>query len=132
MVLRISLNVIAQSLQNHCPGGASVNKAALHIGAVAFVHRSSSSLNGQVHFHVCVVDGAVQAAPVAALLALPMVLFHSEPAIRVGNPGIARGFMSVPTRDASALVVEWPIRFFFICSSMVSFKGNAPCTTAQT
>jgi hypothetical protein len=36
---------IAQSLQAHCPGAANVEKAALHIGAVALIHRSGSSLN---------------------------------------------------------------------------------------
>jgi len=41
-----------------------VNKAALCIGAVAFIHRFGSSLYEHVHFHVCVVDGVfeVQAA----------------------------------------------------------------------
>ena len=57
MVLRIFLRVIAQSLQAHSPGAAQVDKAALHIGAVAFIHRFGSSLNEHVHFHVCVVDG---------------------------------------------------------------------------
>ncbi len=34
-VLRIFLRVIEQSLSAHCPGAARVDKAALHIGAVA-------------------------------------------------------------------------------------------------
>ena len=38
MVLRIFLRVIAQSLQAQSPGAANVNKVALHIGAVAFIH----------------------------------------------------------------------------------------------
>ncbi|GDX58426.1 hypothetical protein LBMAG30_25890 [Comamonadaceae bacterium] len=42
MVLRIFLRVIAQSLQDHSPGAASVHKAAQHIGAVAFIHRFSA------------------------------------------------------------------------------------------
>jgi hypothetical protein len=45
-VLRICLRVIAQSLQTHYPGAANVNKAALLIGAIAFIHRFGSSLNG--------------------------------------------------------------------------------------
>jgi hypothetical protein len=45
MVLRIFLRVIAQSLQDHSPGAAQVDKAALHIGAVAFIHRFGSSLS---------------------------------------------------------------------------------------
>jgi hypothetical protein len=32
----------------------------LHIGAVAFIHRFGSSLNGHVHFHVRVVDGVFE------------------------------------------------------------------------
>ncbi len=60
MVLRIFLRVIAQSLQSNCPGAAQVDRAALHIGAVAFIHRFGSSLNGHVHFHVCVVDGVFE------------------------------------------------------------------------
>jgi hypothetical protein len=55
MVLRIFLRGIAQSLQDHCVGAARVDKATLHIGAVAFIHRFGSSLNGHVHFHVCAV-----------------------------------------------------------------------------
>ncbi len=60
MVLRIFLRVIAQSLSANCPGAAQVNKAAQHIGAIAFIHRFGSSLNGHVHFHVCVVDGVFE------------------------------------------------------------------------
>ena len=40
-----------------------MNKAALHLGAVAFIPRFGSSLNGHVHFHVFVVDGAFEAVP---------------------------------------------------------------------
>ena len=89
MVLRIFLRVIAQSLQSNSPGAAQVDKAALHIGAVAFIHRFGSSLSQHVHFHVCVVDGVfeqvagegavdadadVQAPP-------PGVIFHPASAI---------------------------------------------------
>ncbi|WP_367121948.1 hypothetical protein [Rhodoferax sp.] len=34
-----------------------MGNAALHIGAVAFINRFDSSLNGRIHFQVCVVDG---------------------------------------------------------------------------
>ncbi len=61
MVLRIFLRVIAQGLQTHAPGAANVDTAALHIGAVTFIHRFGSSLNDHVHFHVCVVDGVFEA-----------------------------------------------------------------------
>ena len=57
MVLRIFLRVIAHSLADHSPGAANADGAALHIGAVAFIHRFGSSLNEHVHFHICVVDG---------------------------------------------------------------------------
>ena len=36
MVLRIFLRVIAQTLQTHSPGAADVDRAALHIGGIAF------------------------------------------------------------------------------------------------
>jgi hypothetical protein len=73
MVLRIFLRVIAQSLQSNCPGAAQVDRAALHIGAVAFIHRFGSSLNGHVHFHVCVVDGVFEE--------VPGIVFHPASAI---------------------------------------------------
>ena len=57
MVLRIFLRVIAQALQSHSPGAQTMDRAALQIGALAFIHRFGSSLNGHVHFPVCVVDG---------------------------------------------------------------------------
>ena len=63
MVLRIFLRVIAQSLQSNSPGTAQLDRAALHIGAVAFIDRFGSSLNGHVHFHVCVVDGVFEEVP---------------------------------------------------------------------
>lgn len=60
MALRIFLRVIAQNLQSNSPGAENVDQAALHIGAIAFIHRSGSSLNEHVHFHVCVVDGVFE------------------------------------------------------------------------
>jgi hypothetical protein len=56
-VLRIFLRVIAQSLQANCPGA---DKASLHTGAVAFIHRFGSSLNEHVHFHSCAVEGVFE------------------------------------------------------------------------
>ena len=44
MVLRTFLRVIAQSLHTYCTGATQVDKAALHIGAVAFIHRFSSDI----------------------------------------------------------------------------------------
>ena len=60
MVLRIFLRVISQSLSTNCHSAASVDKAALHIGAVAFIHRFGSGLNGHVHLHLCAVDGVYE------------------------------------------------------------------------
>ena len=51
MVLRIFLRVIAQSLQDHCAGAAQMDKTALHIGEVAFIHWGTDW------------DGAAQPAP---------------------------------------------------------------------
>jgi len=87
MVLRIFLRVIAQSLQTHSPGAANVDKATLHIGAVAFIHRFGSSLNAHVHFHVCVVDGVFEEIPVAVVgqtdvqSSPPGIVFHPASAI---------------------------------------------------
>ena len=87
MVLRIFLRVIAQRLSANCPGAADVNKAAQHIGAVAFIHRFGSSLNGHVHFHVCAVDGVFEEVPVAvageanAQSSPPGIIFHPASAI---------------------------------------------------
>ncbi len=58
--LRIFLRVIAQTLQDCSSGAANADRAKLHIGAVAFIHRFGSSLNEHVHFHVCVVDGVFE------------------------------------------------------------------------
>jgi hypothetical protein len=80
MVLRIFLRVIAQTLQTSSPGAAHVDKAAMHIGAVAFIHRFGSSLNEHVHFHVCVVDGVFEAvageAGAGTQGTAPSVMFH--------------------------------------------------------
>ena len=87
MVLSIFLRVIAQNLQAHCLGAAKADKASLHIGAVAFIHRFGSSLNEHVHFHVCVVDGVFEevagegdAQPQAQATA-PRVIFHQASGI---------------------------------------------------
>ena len=67
MVLRVFLRVIAQSLQSNSLGAGQVDKVALHIGAVAFIHRFGSSLNEHVHFHICVVDGVFEAVADSAI-----------------------------------------------------------------
>ena len=47
--LRIFLRVVQQSLQTHCPSATPADRASLHLGAVAFIHRFGSSLNTHVH-----------------------------------------------------------------------------------
>lgn len=87
MVLRIFLRVIAQTLQTHSPGAAHMDKAGLHIGAVAFIHRFGSSLNEHVHFHVCVVDGVFEEvegegdADATPRISSPGVIFHAATGI---------------------------------------------------
>ena len=67
---RIFLRVVQRGLRDHCrkhcPGAAQSDKAALRIGAVAFIHRFGSSLNTHVHFHCCVADGVFEAVPSSA------------------------------------------------------------------
>jgi hypothetical protein len=87
VVLRIFLRVIAQRLQAHSPGAANVNKAALHIGAVAFIHRFGSSLNEHVHFHVCAVDGVFEAVAGGAYGA---VNFHAAAASAIDEAAVAQ------------------------------------------
>ncbi len=53
-VLHIFLQAIAQSLSaNCCPGAAQdMEKAALRIGAMTFIHRLGHNLNEHGNFHV--------------------------------------------------------------------------------
>jgi hypothetical protein len=83
MVLRIFLRVIAQGLQSNSYGAANADKAALHIGAVAFIHRFGSSMNEHVHFLVCVVDGVFEevAGDADVQVAAPGVVFHTASGI---------------------------------------------------
>ena len=59
--LRIFLRVVEQCLHRQCSGAAKLDKAAVHIGAVAFIHRFGSSLNTHVHLHICALDGVFEA-----------------------------------------------------------------------
>lgn len=69
-----------------------MGKAALHIGAVAFIHRFGSSLNGHVHFHVCAVDGVFEEVAVEgetdAQSSPPGLVFH--PASAVDDTAVAQ------------------------------------------
>jgi hypothetical protein len=76
MVLRIFLRVIAQSLQSHSPGAAQVDKAALNIGAVAFIHRF---VFGEAHPGHCRVgvaeagdDAGIDTPALSAAIFLPL------------------------------------------------------------
>jgi hypothetical protein len=104
MVLRIFLRVIAQSLQTHCPGAAQIDKAALHIGAVAFIHRFGSSLNGHVHFHVCVVDGVFEevAGDTDTQSSPPGIVFH--PASVIDATAVAQVQATLQKRILRAFV----------------------------
>ena len=87
--------MIAQTLQPHCPGAANSDKAALHIGAVAFIHRFGSSLNEHVHFHVCVVDGVFDAVA-------GNVIFH--PASGIDSETVAQAEATLRQRILRAFV----------------------------
>jgi hypothetical protein len=76
------------------PGATNADKQALHIGAVACIHRFGFSLKGHVHFHVCAVDGVFEKevtdqgdtdahAPVRA----PRVIFHPANGVNVDAVG---------------------------------------------
>ncbi|MBE0466601.1 MAG: transposase [Candidatus Desulforudis sp.] len=52
------LSAVEKTLQLSCPD-APVNA---RLGAVTFVHRFGSALNGNIHFHCCVIDGVFSAA----------------------------------------------------------------------
>jgi hypothetical protein len=49
--------VIKHSLPARCLGAAQVDRAALHIDPVAFIVRSSASLNKHLYFHVAQLPG---------------------------------------------------------------------------
>lgn len=52
-VLRIFLYSVEKALQSCCPDAPDPAR----LGAVSFVHRFGSALNGNIHFHCCVIDG---------------------------------------------------------------------------
>ena len=107
MVLRIFPRVIAQMLQANSPGAAHANKAALHTGAVAFIHRFGSSPNEHVHFHVCVVDGVLEAVVGEAggqgtRTTATSVMFH--PATGIACEAVAQAQASLRGRILRAFV----------------------------
>ena len=44
IMLRVFMRVFEQSLHQHCPGAAQLDKAGLRIGAMAFIHRSGCDI----------------------------------------------------------------------------------------
>ncbi|MEE9395870.1 MAG: transposase [Methylococcales bacterium] len=52
-VLRIFLNSVQKALHSCCPDAPEHAR----LGAVTFVHRFGSALNGNIHFHCCIIDG---------------------------------------------------------------------------
>ena len=52
-VLRIFLNSVEKALHSCCPDAPDHAR----LGAVTFVHRFGSALNGNIHFYCCVIDG---------------------------------------------------------------------------
>ena len=106
MVLRILLRAIAQTLQSSSPGALSADKAVLHIGAVAFIHRFGSSLNEHVHFHVCVVDGVFEEVAGDVIADVqptpPSVIFH--PASEIDETVVAQVQATLRRRILRAFV----------------------------
>lgn len=115
--MRIFLRVIAQALQANSPGAAHVDKVALHIGAVAFIHRFGASLNEHVHFHVCAVDGVFEevageagkegdGADAASQTSPPHIIFH--PATCVTADAVGQAQASLRKRSGCAKrAVSW-------------------------
>ncbi len=99
---------------NNSPGALSLDKAALHIGAVTLakpqvrIHRFGSSLNAHVHFHVCAVDGVFEEVPVAvegeadAQSSPPCIVFH--PARAIDETAVARMQATLQKRILRAFV----------------------------
>ena len=56
-VLRNFLNSVENALQSCCADAPDHAR----LGAVTFVHRFGSVLNGNIHFHCCVIDGVFSA-----------------------------------------------------------------------
>ena len=82
-----------------CPGVAKLDKASVHIGAVAFIHRFGSSLNTHVHFHICAIDGVFESLggdASADCASPPVVVFH--PASGIEEAAVAQVQAQVRTR----------------------------------
>ena len=122
--LRIFLRVIEQCLLRQCPGVAKLDKASVHIGAVAFIHRFGSSLNTHVHFHICAIDGVFEAlwGDITADPATPPgVAFH--PASGIDPAAVAQVQAQVRTRILRAFAGRGLIERFE-AREMLAFKHS--------
>jgi hypothetical protein len=90
-VLRIMLEEVERELRGRCPEAG----AKARTGAVAFPHRFGKSLNGQFHFHACVIDGVYEAEA-------EDVRFHE--AVELSEAAIARVQERVRRRVLKAFV----------------------------
>jgi Putative transposase len=85
-----------------------LDKAAVHIGAIAFIHRFGSSLNEHVHFHVCAVDGVFEEvagqgnADADEQACSPDVIFH--PATGLDAPAVGQVQATLRRRILRAFV----------------------------
>jgi len=59
-VLQIFLDSVEKARRSCCPDAPDPAR----LGAVTFVHRFGSALNGHIHFHCCVIDGVFSAEDV--------------------------------------------------------------------
>ena len=125
--LRIFLRVIEQCLLRHCPGAAKLDKASVHIGAVAFIHRFGSSLNTHVHFHICAIDGVFEAlggdpeADSGQPSAPPRVVVH--PASGIEEATVAQAQAEVRTRILRAFAGRGLIERFE-ARELLAFKHS--------
>ncbi len=123
--LRIFLRVVEQCLHRQCSGAAKLDKAAVHIGAVAFIHRFGSGLNTHVHFHVCAIDGvfsALEGDVTADPATPPGVVFH--PANGIDEAAVAQVQAQVRTRILRAIAGRSLIERFEAREMMLAFKHS--------
>jgi len=116
---------------------AKLDKAAVHIGAVAFILRFGSSLNTHVHCHVCVVDGVFEAlgVDITADPATPLgVAFH--PASGIDAAAVAQVRAEVRTRILRALagrglIERFEAREMLACKHSGVSMNAGVCIEAQ-
>ncbi len=103
---------------------AKLDKASVHIGAFAFIHRFGSSLNTHVHVHICAIDGVFEAlwGDITADAATPPgVAFH--PASGIDAAAVAQVQAEVRTRILRAFAGRGLIERFE-AREMLAFKHS--------